>query len=383
MEKGLENIDKVFKQAFEGFEANVDPSIWSNIQNSIASGTVTESSVKPNLTTTSVVGKSLALKLVTGVLAISSIGTGAYFITDNLKTDEDKIVNSNLVIDEHQRESKVLSVDEKVLKVDRPFTEVKNHLKEEVLVVAVSLEQRDIDVLKELVNSTTDKVVESSQENLGSKNERLEEINLQESSKEEKTKLVREKIHPNVTTKEVEVLKGAIRANVTKGDAPLDVSFDVEGEGVVSYSWDFGDNSSTSSDESSFHTFKEPGRYKVELIILDKNANTETLIEYIEVESTTKPSLGFVPNAFSPNGDGLNDVYKFTTTRNIKSFNARVLNPNNGSVVFQWNSIDGGWDGKDFSGTKLNIGPYYLAVQAVGFDGSVIHKNLRINLLDE
>ena len=383
MEKGLENIDKVFKQAFEGFEANVDPGVWSNIQSSMASGTGAELSVKPNYTTTSVVGKSLALKLVAGVLAIGSIGTGAYFIAENPSINDDKVVNSNLIIDEDQREDKVLSIDEKSLEVDEPFKEVKNHLKEEVLVVAVSLERPDTNVPQELVNSNTDKVVSPCEGSDEIKEESVTEVNTQNSIQEEVLDAIIAVGRPSASVEGISVLKGTIRTNVTKGRAPLDVNFDVEGEGVVSYSWDFGDNSSTSSDASSFHTFKEPGRYKVELIILDKNANTETLIEYIEVESTTKPSLGFVPNAFSPNGDGLNDVYKFTTTRNIKSFNARVLNPNNGSVVFQWNSIDEGWDGKDFSGTKLNVGPYYLAVQVVGFDGSVIQKNLRINLMDE
>jgi len=380
LEKGLENIDKVFKQAFEGFEANVDPSIWSNIQSSIVSSAGAELSVKPNPTATSVVGKSLVLELVAGVLVISSIAAGVYFITDNLKTDKDKIANSNLVIDEHQRESKVLSLDEKVLKVDRPFTEVKKYLKEELLVADVSLDQPDINVAQELVNSNADKVVSPCEENNEIKEERVAEVVIHNPIQKGDLDAVIEEGKLDMDIEGNSVLKRAIRTSITKGEAPLDVIFDVDGEGVVSYSWDFGDNSSTSSDESSFHTFKEPGRYKVELIILDKDANTETIIKYIEVESSTKPSLGFIPNAFSPNGDGLNDVYELTTMTNIKTFNALVMSGTSGNVVYQWNSIGGGWNGHDSAGRKLEVGTYYLSIQAEGDDGKAIQKNLMISL---
>ncbi len=383
MKKGLENIEEVFKQTFEGFEANVDPSVWNNIQNSIASGTGAGSSIEPSSTTTSVVGKSFVLKLVAGVLAISSIATGVYFITDNPKADEDKIVNSYVVSDDSQQENKVLSVEEKELKCIESFDVIESKLNEEVLEVAVSLKQGNVNTAQEALSSGNEVIVPSSQDKPESKNEYLEEVNVPEVNKEEAADPTMGEVKSDVSTEEMVALKGTILASRTKGEAPLDVSFDVEGENILSYSWDFGDDSEIDKEESVFHTFQEPGEYKVELIILDKNANSKILIKYIEVESGIKPSLGFVPNAFSPNGDGLNDIYEFTTTRNIKSFNAKVLDPNTGSVVFEWNSIDGGWDGNDSSGKKLAVGSYYLSVVAIGIDGTVVQKNLRISLLDE
>ena len=37
VKKELKNIDEIFKQAFDEFEADVDPSIWNNIQNALDS----------------------------------------------------------------------------------------------------------------------------------------------------------------------------------------------------------------------------------------------------------------------------------------------------------------------------------------------------------
>ena len=140
MKKGLENIDEVFKQAFDGFEANVDPSVWNNIQSSIASGSGAGSSVKPSSATTSVVGKSFVLKLVAGVLAISSIATGVYFITDNPKTEDEKNINSYVISDDSQIENKILNV--KGLEVSESFEEIKNHPKEEAVLAKHVEEQR-------------------------------------------------------------------------------------------------------------------------------------------------------------------------------------------------------------------------------------------------
>ena len=72
-----------------------------------------------------------------------------------------------------------------------------------------------------------------------------------------------------------------------------------------------------------------------------------------------------------------------TTGSNIKTFNAKVINASTGNVVFEWNSINEGWDGNDASGRKLDVGRYFLSIDAVGHDGEVLTKKLGINLLDE
>jgi len=65
----------------------------------------------------------------------------------------------------------------------------------------------------------------------------------------------------------------------------------------------------------------------------------------------------FVPNAFSPNGDGLNDIFKVTTRKLINVQEFRIMN-RWGNVVFATNDIQQGWNGK-YKGIDQDQGVYY------------------------
>ena len=58
----------------------------------------------------------------------------------------------------------------------------------------------------------------------------------------------------------------AFSANVTEGDAPLTVAFTDESTGAATWSWDFGDNT-TSADQNPTHTYATAGTYTVTLTV--------------------------------------------------------------------------------------------------------------------
>jgi gliding motility-associated-like protein len=55
---------------------------------------------------------------------------------------------------------------------------------------------------------------------------------------------------------------------------------------------------------------------------------------------------GPIPNAFTPNGDGLNDKFRIlgTPAENITEYNFRIFN-RWGQIIFETNNIDDAWDG--------------------------------------
>ncbi len=87
-----------------------------------------------------------------------------------------------------------------------------------------------------------------------------------------------------------------------------------------------------------------------------------------------------MPNAFSPNGDGTNDIYRAKRDyKSIVEFHAYIFN-RYGQKLYDWTDIDGGWDGTH-NGHPVKDGVYYVYVKARGADG--IEYNIRrdVNLL--
>ena len=87
-----------------------------------------------------------------------------------------------------------------------------------------------------------------------------------------------------------------------------------------------------------------------------------------------------VPNAFSPNGDGMNDVLKVKEGyRSIVSFKAAVFT-RWGKKVYEWNDLDGSWDGR-MGGSYAPDGAYFLKIDAQGADGRKYEIRKTITLL--
>ena len=86
-----------------------------------------------------------------------------------------------------------------------------------------------------------------------------------------------------------------------------------------------------------------------------------------------------VPNAFSPNGDGVNDDFKVYNAQSIVSFSATILN-RWGQKLYSWNNVDDGWDGT-YNGRPVKAGVYYVVVIAKGADGIEYEFRRDVNLL--
>ncbi|MFH0892938.1 MAG: gliding motility-associated C-terminal domain-containing protein [Bacteroidota bacterium] len=88
-------------------------------------------------------------------------------------------------------------------------------------------------------------------------------------------------------------------------------------------------------------------------------------------------SLSLV-NAFTPNGDGKNDVWH-VRVKNIQKLKAKIIN-RWGQELYYWEDLNAGWDGT-YNGNDVSAGVYYYIVEVTFSDGEIRNKAGSIQLI--
>lgn len=86
----------------------------------------------------------------------------------------------------------------------------------------------------------------------------------------------------------------------------------------------------------------------------------------------------FIPNAFTPNGDGLNDTFGVSGEA-IKEFHLKIFN-RWGEVIYESNNVKDRWDGT-YMGEKVPEGTYIYTVTAAGASGKRQSKEGRVKVI--
>jgi gliding motility-associated-like protein len=89
------------------------------------------------------------------------------------------------------------------------------------------------------------------------------------------------------------------------------------------------------------------------------------------------PAIG-VPTAFSPNGDGANDVL-YVRGAAVKTVDFRVYN-RFGEMVFETTDMDIGWDGT-YKGKPQEMEAYAWTLDATFIDDSFVSQKGNVTLL--
>jgi gliding motility-associated-like protein len=125
--------------------------------------------------------------------------------------------------------------------------------------------------------------------------------------------------------------------------------------------WQFGDGTSATLD-NPIHTYPAAtiDSYNVMLVVYDANGCTDTAYSVVESNDLVRLT---VPNGFTPNGDGLNDIFLpvVSNADQIKFYRFEVYN-RWGQLVFESTKPGEGWDGK-FNGKQAQFGVYSWSVR--------------------
>ena len=79
-----------------------------------------------------------------------------------------------------------------------------------------------------------------------------------------------------------------------------------------------------------------------------------------------------MPNAFTPNGDGHNDVFKIPANTNVALQEFSIYN-RWGNKVFSTDNVSRGWDG-NVNGVKQAMGEYIYIIKGTGSKGKIVAR---------
>ena len=123
------------------------------------------------------------------------------------------------------------------------------------------------------------------------------------------------------------------------------------------YSWNFGDGTTSNSPSPDYHTYKDSGSYNITLVVANDLGCVDSIKRTINV---VIPKQVYVPNSFSPNGDGLNDVF-LPKGEGISEYLMEIYD-RWGNLIFISDDINKGWDGTANDGTEVSMQDVYVYV---------------------
>jgi gliding motility-associated-like protein len=140
-------------------------------------------------------------------------------------------------------------------------------------------------------------------------------------------------VHPNPLA---DFMPSPPRANILN---PV-ITFHNFSQGANYYQWQFGDGN-TSGQVTPTHTYKDTGWYHVQLLVMNQYGCIDTISKWVYIEPITTT---FIPNAFTPNGDGTNDVFAVKGI-NIREVKMNIWNRWGDKIYFTEDAISFPWDG--------------------------------------
>lgn len=144
---------------------------------------------------------------------------------------------------------------------------------------------------------------------------------------------------------------------------------------IDSWSWSFGDGN-ISSVPTPVHEYAYPGMYEIQLKTIDINGCVRELSSAVEVKLITGVSL---PTAFSPNGDGINDIFQIGNY-NVRDFQIKIFN-RWGQKIYESDNPDFEWDGYNLDGRLVREGVYMYVVKATDLNGNEINESKSLTVI--
>jgi len=351
------NIEKLFKDKFENFEGGVNPQMWQNISQGIASqGAVST-------------GMTLGVKALIASAVVVTVSVATYYVggfnDTQVNKKEAQIDQTKEQINPESKsektQTKVIVADDNDPVINENKDEIIESLSEHTVVYNAETKTTELVEQNESQTESNDYTANSETTTTPENVESVTETVIMNSSDDKSS-------HQNDIVKKEEVEKiypsGKIEFDVTQNI--FEYSFNANSNNATKVNWDFGDGQ-FSTDENPVHIYTKKGEYKVTLTLISKDNEMYQESKVVEIKSSS--SIDNIPNVITPNGDRINDEFVIKST-DIKTFSIVITNQF-GNKIFESQDPNFSWDGTNLNGEVVEKSVYIYYIIATGTDGSV------------
>lgn len=358
MNKENKPIEDLFKDAFENFEKVPSSNVWSGIQAGINAPVAgTAAAAKGTM--------SIGAKIGIAVATVGVIATTLY--VGFINTGEEKAtINQQKVVTEQEN---ILTpiVEEENISAETITEKTENKESNPIVITNKNEEKSVIEISDKKGKTTDDRINQSSSkvddnstpkdittentsestENNVSASENNEITDKQEISNNKATEPFQKEEKPK---EEVAPLTATINVNQASGEVPFLLTFSTP-EVADKYTWKLNGLTISNSQSSSIEV-SATGTQKLELTVT-KGKETLQSIQIIDAKKSASVSI---PNIFTPNQDGVNDVFRIE--EGFNQLSVRILDQNY-KELHSWVGEYGFWDGTYPDGSMAPNGVYF------------------------
>ncbi|MBS1650412.1 MAG: gliding motility-associated C-terminal domain-containing protein [Bacteroidetes bacterium] len=138
---------------------------------------------------------------------------------------------------------------------------------------------------------------------------------------------------------------------------------------VLAYHWQFLNPAvqalDTSADKTPARMYEQLGKYPVMLVSTTDKGCKDTAVKFLEINDDF---VVYIPNTFTPNGDGLNDMFTVKGSGVLTNGFSMNVFDRWGALIYSTSDITKGWDGT-FKGINAQEGVYVYKIKVNSANG--------------
>ncbi len=153
------------------------------------------------------------------------------------------------------------------------------------------------------------------------------------------------------------------------------IDFLNQSSGEKTWTWNFGDGTTSSTVYNPSHEYQDTGRYTVWLYVYNEWGCSDSTATIVKVEPE---AFVYIPNAFTPNGDGRND-YWFPKYDGVVEATSSIFN-RWGELIWTGTELDSKWNGQ-YKDQEVKTDSYVYLVQVTTVRGEYKEFRGRVAVL--